>query len=360
MHKDTFHSFDALRSISFLIVFFSHLPYEILPKTFLNYIAGRGYIGVAFFFTLSGFLITYILLNEKKQNEKINLKKFFIRRILRIWPLFYTMILFAIASPYIVDFLGFSYADEGYTPNYLMTSLFLENYQTIFLHKFPNVMPLPVFWSLCVEEHFYIIWGLLLFKISMKRVPYLMVFFLVIPNFFRAYFLSHNLLFLDLSTHFDFFMYGAIPAYLYVNHKQILVQTILKIPIPVKMSILLMTMAFVITSGSMSYRESVLIEPIILGILFGGSLMIFIPKNNFFCISEHHLLSKLGIYTYGLYLTHFIAINFIKKLLLKFNIGTDAFLPALIIGSLTLTIAASIVCFHVIEKPFLKLKRHFL
>lgn len=359
MSKDTFHSFDALRSISFLIVFFSHLPYDILPKSVLNLIADRGYIGVEFFFTLSGFLITYILLNEKKQHKKINLKNFFIRRILRIWPLFYLMILFAMASPFIINFLGLEYSNEGYSPNYLMTSLFLENYQTIFLHKFPNVMPLPVFWSLCVEEHFYIIWGLLLYKISMKKVPYLMVLFLILPNFFRAYFLEHNLLFLDLSTNFDFFMFGAIPAYLYVNQKEKMVQAILKIPNLVKLIILLVTMVFIFASGSINYRGSVLMEPVILGILFSCSLMIFIPEKNLFKISPGHLLSRLGVYTYGLYLTHFIAISFTKKLLLKLHFEGNILFSTLILSALTITILASILSFYGIEKPFLRLKSRF-
>ena len=87
-----FENLDGLRFLCFLSVFFFHSFYtefdEIKNIPLYHFLKrdvfGNGYIGVKFFFVLSGFLITFLLIEEKKLNGQINVKKFWIRRILRI------------------------------------------------------------------------------------------------------------------------------------------------------------------------------------------------------------------------------------------------------------------------------------
>ena len=359
LNKDKFHSFDALRFLSFLIVFTSHQPFDLFPKSCFTILKDRGHLGVYFFFTLSGFLITYILLNEKTNNLKINLKKFYIRRILRIWPLFYLMVLFAYLSPQMITFLGMRYSTEGYEPNYFLTCLFLENYHTIFTHQFPNVMPLPVFWSLCIEEHFYIIWGLLLYYTNIKKIPYLILCFLILPIMMRHFFLQNNFMILDLSTNIDLFMYGALPAYLYVNHKQQLIDTIQKQSNYLKALPLVLVVAWVLFSGSYPLESLTYLEPSIMGILCSLLLFVFLPSKNNFKITDANALSKLGLFTYSLYLIHFITISLLKKLTLKWNFSLDQKGLTFFVAALLLTILVSYISYHFIEKPFLKLKRLF-
>jgi len=359
LHKDKFHSFDALRFLSFSVVFLSHLPFNLFSNSWFTLFKDRGYVGVEFFFVLSGFLITYILLNEKKKSDQINLKKFFMRRVLRIWPLFYVMILFAYLSPYVIAHLGLTFSEEGYQPNYFYSCLFLENYQTIFKHQFPNVIPLPVFWSLCVEEHFYIVWGFLLYCISRKRIPFLIAIFLVIPTFFRGVFFENDMLFLDLSTNIDFFMFGAIPAYLYCYYKEELLLFLKLQSNRIKSLILVTTLLFVLFSGKIEFENYELVEPILFGCLFSLCLFIFIPNDNYFKVKDNNLLSRLGVYTYGLYLTHFIAISFIKKIFQKLNVSIEGHFILFLLSSILLTIFASYISYNCIEKPFLKLKENF-
>ena len=153
--KKHFHTLDALRFFSFLIVFFHHIP--VPENSWFSVFSKSGDVGVSFFFVLSGFLISYILIFDKKANKTINLKNFLAKRILKIWPLFYAMLLFAFLTPFILKQLQLSFSNEGYEPNWLLSVLFLENYNMMLTNNFPNVSPLRVMWSLCIEEHFYII-----------------------------------------------------------------------------------------------------------------------------------------------------------------------------------------------------------
>ena len=100
--KIYFENLDGLRFLCFLSVFFFHsfhTEYAYIKNTetynFIKFsVFGNGNLGVNFFFVLSGFLITFLLIAEKELNGQINLRKFWIRRILRIWPLFYFCVFF--------------------------------------------------------------------------------------------------------------------------------------------------------------------------------------------------------------------------------------------------------------------------
>src|SRR4051812_32969529 len=132
-----FHSFDALRFFAFLKVFFLHIPVATFAA--FNFVKNGGGTGVTFFFVLSGFLITYILLSEKAVTKNINLKSFYLRRILRIWPLYYLILGIAFLTPYFVSQFHLSASGEGYEPNWLMSVFYLENYQMIRMNDHPNV-----------------------------------------------------------------------------------------------------------------------------------------------------------------------------------------------------------------------------
>jgi peptidoglycan/LPS O-acetylase OafA/YrhL len=108
--KRHFHTFDALRFLAFLKVFMLHIPIG-YPQLFA-YLKGGGSIGVQFFFVLSGFLITYLLAEEKQRTGRINIRLFLLRRALRIWPLYYLMVAFAFATPYILSVLNLNHSDE--------------------------------------------------------------------------------------------------------------------------------------------------------------------------------------------------------------------------------------------------------
>lgn len=349
-----FHSFDAFRFFAFFLVFIHHLPF---PDTSLFYFFSKsGGIGVSFFFVLSGFLITYILIQEKKKYGKIPLRNFFLRRILRIWPLFYAMLLFAFLTPLILNYLRLSHSDEGYTPNWLVSSLFLENYKMMLTDNFPNVSPLRVMWSLCIEEHFYIIWGLILYFLPIKNVPKLIISSILFAGIVRWVYGVYGLNTIDVFSNIDYFAFGAIPAYI-IHEQEDLLHRLSYLPAAVKYFFLFFTLAFVFSIPHVSYVLNNLLNPLLLGSLFSSCLLFTLSHTNGIYIADHNIMSRLGIYTYGLYLYHTIVINLVLQMTKNFKWENHL----IFVGSLSLiiTIAISFLSYHFFEKKFIGLKKYF-
>ncbi|OUJ73386.1 acyltransferase family protein [Hymenobacter crusticola] len=347
-----FHTFDTLRFFSFLLVFIHHIP---IPNTsYFSFFSKSGGEGVVFFFVLSGFLITYVLVHEKKHKGAISLKNFFARRVLRIWPLFYAALLFAFSTSYLLDVLHIEHSSEGYEPNWLMSIFFLENYKMIITNSFPNVAPLRVMWSLCVEEHFYIVWGVLVSLVSLKRIPFIIFASIVFANIARGLYIQAGLITADLFTDLDYFAFGAIPAYILVVRGDIM-KEVEEIPLTPKYTIAFASVVLVFAIPNLSFTWLNFAAPLLYGTFFSATILFTLTQNNYLKI-EKTWLSKLGVYTYGLYLFHTVIINLFLHIKIpnyKFSWVDILFL------SLVSTILVSIISYHVFEKQFLKLKKYF-
>ncbi|HBR10835.1 MAG TPA: acyltransferase [Chryseobacterium sp.] len=345
-----FHTFDSLRFISFLLVFLQHSP--IPTGSFLHFFGNAGKIGVSFFFVLSGFLITYILILDKINNHnRVPLKNFFLRRILRIWPLYYAMVLFAFCTPLILNILKVNYSNEGYAPNWFFTLSFLENYMMMYQHNFPNVSPLRVMWSLCIEEHFYIIWGLVFYFISLKNVPRLIIISILVALLSKKIYTIYNIPALDILTNIDYFAFGAIPAYLYIFRKDFIRQ-LESIPAIYKYCFAIIVLVLIgLTSGTGLFVGNIYLS-LLFAPLFSLLILSTLGARNTFYISDRSILARLGKYTYGLYLIHTICINLFNKI--GSGLGWDWIIITL--ASFVVTGALSFLSYHLFEKQFLKLK----
>ena len=199
MHKDKiekkihFENLDALRFFAFLSVFISHVAlflgfesnnssFNFIKKSFLIH----GDLGVNFFFVLSGFLITFLLLTEKDKFSKIFLSHFYLRRVLRIWPLYFlTLILgffviYPLASSSLIHFPFL--INEGYS--FLPWYIFLgANIKIAFLGG--GSVVLAVLWSISVEEQFYLIWPIILSLLSRKNITKVLFIIVGFSFFYR-------------------------------------------------------------------------------------------------------------------------------------------------------------------------------
>lgn len=352
MSRIHFHTFDALRFFSFLLVFLLHIPKSGIEQ--IDFFLKSGGIGVSFFFVLSGFLITYILLYEKEDQKTISLRNFFVRRILRIWPLFYFMIAFAFLSPYILDYLNLPFENEGYKPHLITSVFFVENYKMMMTNSFPDGAPLRVMWTICIEEHFYILWGLALSFIQAKKVPHLIVFCVLLANIVRPLYSYFGIEHLDILTNIDYFAYGAIPAYILMHKKDYLVY-VEKCPKYLKYTLLMLTAAVVFALPNYDFVWREYFSPLILGVLF-SLIILFTQGKNAIHISDNLWFSKFGAYTYGLYLYHTIIILLLIHI---FSYWSYSNWYVLGMSSILVTIMVSAASYHLFEKQFLRLKRFF-
>jgi peptidoglycan/LPS O-acetylase OafA/YrhL len=153
---------EVLRAVAVMCVVIAHAG---LPLK-------GGFVGVDIFFAISGFLITQLLFRELAQNNTINLKRFYARRILRIFPMSIFVILMTLLA-------SFFWLSPLQLVNYAYDALFAAfsglNYRlaatgTSYFASTTLPTPFQHFWSLCVEEQFYLIWPLLILLIS-KFIP---------------------------------------------------------------------------------------------------------------------------------------------------------------------------------------------
>ena len=355
-----FHTFDALRFLAFFKVFLLHTP--IIAWPWFNTLRAGGGIGVMFFFVLSGFLITYIVGEEKHRTGTIALKKFFARRILRIWPLYYLMVLVAYTTPYLLSHvLHLSSSGEGYEPRLWASMFFLENYMMMFTHTHANVSPLSVMWSLCIEEHFYIVWGLLIYFASLKTMRNCMYAFLLLGIACRCLYVQYNIPTSDLFTNIDLFAFGALPALALINNKAKVYAILNSISHTVKICFIVAVVVAVVIFSQLKTDGQFILPTTLLGALFSGLLLIIIPERNSIKIPDGNWMSRLGVYTYGLYMYHTLVINLLKQVFKSRGWGLDNTLVALafFLMSLLLTIICSVVSYYLFEKQFLKLKKYF-
>jgi peptidoglycan/LPS O-acetylase OafA/YrhL len=351
MNKKRFQ-FDGIRFLAFLKVFLNHLPLATLP--FFHVLQSTGTNRI--FFLLSGFLITFIILNEKVNYNAFDFKTFITKRILRLTPLYYLIIAFAFLTPVILNFLHLPYSDNGYEPELKWSLTFLENYKMMVERDSANVSPLSVVWSLCIEVHFYLLWGLTFLLLKPKHTPYLIALALIIAPVARYMYHTRQLVPADLASNLDYFAYGALPAYLYIMRNERFEEWIEAIPDAVKNTVYLIAVLFVFAVPKFVFPYKNILEPLCFGLLF-MLVITFLAGVKSKASGKTTLLSYLGTFTYGMYLYHTIVINLFIKLFTMAGIDLDipfnTFCMALM--SLLVTILISIASYHLFEKHFLLL-----
>jgi len=157
MSEKNFHipSLDGIRALAIMIVFFAHAG--------LGHVVPGGF-GVTVFFFLSGYLITTLLRREYEKYGEISLRKFYLRRVYRIFPPLYIVLILGIV-------LAFAMGEAASMKFWPVASQFLHttNYYTSFNGEAELVPHTAVLWSLAVEEHFYLVFPLLLITLARKN-----------------------------------------------------------------------------------------------------------------------------------------------------------------------------------------------
>jgi len=303
-------------------------------------------LGVDIFFLISGFLITYLLLKEKGETGTISIKKFFGRRILRIWPLYYLLIAL---SPLMIYWLGLP------SPDYTSTVLFINNFHTISTHAW--TFPFDHFWSICIEEHFYLIWPFIILWVPRKKLLPVLYSLLAFSITYRIWIIftvpnPQLILYLNTFCRMDVLIMGAVIAYYYYK-------TPFTINTPGIVRLLIYCILILALCIDLHFNNPLFEEMkryIYIGLITFTFLNYNFNPDARLKFKNNKLIHYLGKISYGLYMySNIILIITIKKFILPFNFVNIYLYIILMIG---LPIIISTISYELFERPFLKIKRH--
>ncbi len=359
-----FKNLDGLRGVAALAVVFFHAAnwfnspdtsfYQGIYRMFsFNNLGGE--LGVLFFFILSGFLITYLLFQEQSSNGTIGVGSFYMRRLLRIWPLYYLSV--GIGFYLIPSILGHHTLPASQNSQLGMYLIFAGNFDHINTGAPSNGL-LGVQWSVAVEEQFYLIWPLLfLFLGRVKQFPLFMAGIILLSEWFYSQSSGPERYF-HFYSNVRFLAFGALLAWAASFHREKIEAGFVKCKPFVHVLIYGAGLALLflhkpLSSISLYVSYTLHFVPI----LFFGFVILEqnFSKNSFFKISKIQVLTWLGKISYGLYLTHMVGIYFVLAL---FPAGEDFYLLKILL-SLFLSIFISHISYTYFESYFLKLKSKF-
>lgn len=347
-----FPGLNGIRAFAALMVVFAHVSNRLgffnLKSLFSEDIASHA---VTIFFTLSGFLITYLLLAEKDQTGTIDIKKFYLRRILRIWPLYYVYLLIVIiVSGFKIDW------------PILFYFLILPNLRISFNGLF-NIIPgsgklqgmIGHYWSLGVEEQFYSFWPWLIRK-TKNILPVLLILpiaYVFIKVFLRIIDAPYGLITFFNYTRFGCMAIGGLGAYLYFYHREnlhIFKNRILEI----------ITYGFFILIALGRFHITSIIDHEIVSIFTLILIYNQVANKNVLVSLENKVLDFLGKISFGIYVYHPLIIYLLSFVLA--NILNDFSLiktSVVFISVISCTILISHLSYQYFEKRFLRIKTKY-
>lgn len=340
-----------------------------LVKWYHPITAELGPLGVIFFFVLSGFLITYLLFTERDVTGSISVRKFYIRRFLRIWPLYYLIVLLGFLVLPQFEIFGIpsqsgiiNGPDDNFLISFFLFMFIFPNLAMSIFGPFPNIGQL---WSIGVEEQFYFAWPWLMKKAKshFKTIVWFMfaliglkAIILALDGFVKKEYWDVVIRFFAM-TKLESMALGGLGAWaLYYKKDEILkplyhpftqLAALLGIPI-----LLYFTPA--VFQNAIHIVYSVLFLVIILNVSTNPKSMLKL---------EHPILHSLGRVSYGLYMYHMMVIAAVLHLFAPLIPASDrnGFWASSLfyLASFAISIGISYLSYHFFESRFIRLKRRY-
>lgn len=360
---------DILRFFAFFMVFVHHGLAQYVPmytKQLGTVAAGivssvvlSGGLGVDLFFCLSSFLITKLLLIEHQQSGTISIKSFYVRRILRIWPLYF---FFTFAAIFLFPLI---LKTENLPPAYVRSFLFFFANWACAFSGYPSSVAAPL-WSVSIEEQFYLTWPIVLKAIRMRKTLALFVSLLIVSTLTRLYLAligaKHPAIWCNTFTRMDPIALGAIFA-LYYDRMTFSYKLPTRLALLATGCVLPVTYLYFFMEDAFSGLPSLFFYPIVAI----ASLLVIaaVIKQNLHLRDESRfgrLMVYLGRISYGLYVYHLLSINLVDQYLTGPMLGIRrSFLLSVVKLPLEflLTVLLAHLSFQLLELPFLSFKKKF-
>lgn len=333
---------DAVRGLAVLLVLVHNT--DIYPSLHLGLIAANGWMGVDLFFVLSGFLITGILVDTK--NSGAYFRNFYVRRCLRIWPLYYSCLLFMFV---VVPLLRPSEAHtifEARSSPWWAFPLFLQN----FLVPVPTMATglLGVTWSLAVEEQFYLAWPLVVRFCSESQLRKVAIAVICISPALRYYLSPHHVdIYSNTFCRLDGLMAGALLALAVRSASfepaKFLAGAWIALFVSAPLALLIDTL----------HARWIVFSLVALSSVSFVYLALFSRQKWLRAILTNRFLVYTGTISYGIYLLQKIPLDVVKA----FHLEQHQYLALPITFAATYLMAT--LSWNLLEKPFLRLKRFF-
>lgn len=356
---------DVLRFFAFFGVFFFHTAFY-RPEFFAKHhipdifgalegsVAKAGAYGVDLFFVLSAYLITELLFREKSQRGALDVRAFYIRRILRIWPLYFVFVTLVALVPAVNS-------GHEFGLRYVIPFLLLSGNWSFVVFGFPGASVAVPLWSVSVEEQFYLLWPPIVSRLNRRQILYAAVVMIAIANLTRTVAVllhaHHAQVWCNTLARLDPIAAGIILAVVLRGEIPRL-RTALRLALLLSGLLAMLLVAFYARLNSESaplpWASTLIGYPVV---ACGCTLILLAVLGSRSRVTDSGALRYLGKISYGLYVYHELA-TLISDRMLKMPSsvmrgGIRFFL------ALAITIALAAVSYKFLEAPFLDLKRRF-
>jgi peptidoglycan/LPS O-acetylase OafA/YrhL len=333
---------DAVRGLAVLLVLLHNT--DIYPALHLQLISVNGWMGVDLFFVLSGLLITGILLDTKQSEGYF--KNFYARRCLRIWPLYYSVLLFMFVIVPVVR------PSEAHTVFAARSSPWWS--YPIFLQNFLVPIPLAatgalgVTWSLAVEEQFYLVWPLVVRFCTRPQLRNIAIAVICLSPVLRFYLSKHHVdIYSNTFCRLDGLMAGALLALVIRSDaffpSKFLTGAWITFLVSTPLALVIETV----------HARWIGFSVVALASVAFVYLAMFSTQRWLRALLTTRFMVYTGTISYGIYLLQKIPLDAAKA----FHLDKHQFLALPMTAAATYAMAT--ISWNLLEKPFLKLKRFF-
>lgn len=346
LDKTKLPSLDGLRAISIIFVIIHHIYFY--EKFWTNDI-DLGRIGVHIFFVISGFLITTLLIKEKISNGNINLKSFYIRRAFRILPVLFLFLftLMLLNKLFSLEISRVSF----FTSFFFLGNLGIDTDETWYTGHF---------WSLAIEEQFYLIFPFLLYKLDIKKYCNVLILLILIITVLNSLYWSNSPFFHSskaieqlafiVATLFSqgtlAILAGSLCSIFAFNYPNT-VKNLLQFK---WLSLLVFFSALFVR---IQFPESSFVL-LIFDFLIGIVIIINLSKDSYFTIAlDNFIMVRIGILSYSLYVWQQIFTNN-QPWMSSFNSADNIFL------NLFFLFVVGFISYEYFEKRFISMRNRFL
>ena len=364
---------DGLRGIAIILVIALHTfgrannftQHPIL--LFITSLTSIGWVGVDIFFVLSGFLITSILLRTKE--EKNYFKNFYVRRILRIFPLYYLGIA--------VILLFIPVLDPDFAPEIPRALPYLLLYQQNWMELISDVnftQHLKVTWSLAVEEQFYLIWPAIVYfirKETLLKISAGVILFSLLTRI-PAVLLSNDInlvtkfFFYNTITRFEGLIMGGMLAiaFTWTNWKEQIRKIAMPVFLPAILTFIILFIGPFPQGSQPDYNYMALtMGRFTIAALFATALVAILvtyPETTMFRgFFRNKILTFFGKYSYSMYLFHVPVAIVLLEVLWHTQLRGWKMYSAYVVLTFGATVLISLLTWRLLEKHMLNLKKYF-